>query len=55
MNGGGKIKVHYFPVYGRAEHIKMMLTYAKKDWESVVVTGEQWKEMKPKLECPGLP
>ena len=33
----------------------MCLTWAKKDWEFVPVTGDQWKEMKGTLECPGLP
>ena len=32
-----KIKIYYFDFYGRAESIKMLLSHAKVDFETVVL------------------
>ena len=34
------MKVHYFPGYGRAEQFRMLLAYAKVDFENVDYTQE---------------
>lgn len=51
------VKVHYFPGYGRAEAIRMLLAHAKVDYEDVSYTGETLQAMKEtgKLEFGQLP
>ena len=40
------MKVYYFDIMGRAEAIRMLLTYKKVDFEDVRLTKEQFGEMK---------
>jgi len=40
------IKVHYFGGYGRAEAIRMLLSYSKADYENVNYTFETVAEIK---------
>ena len=40
------IKVFYFPIYGRAEPIRMLLSHAKQDYEDVRYTFEEWGKIK---------
>ena len=48
-------KVYYFELYGRAEHIRMMLAHAGADWEDVVMTGDDWKAFKEKSPIKEMP
>ena len=48
-----EFKITYFGLHGRASAMRFMLALSKADWENCVVTGEQWKELKPKYG--GLP
>ena len=40
------MKVHYFPSYGRAEAIRMLLAHAKVEFENVDYTRESFAEAK---------
>ena len=40
------MKLYYFDIYGRAEAIRMALTYAKVPFEDVRITGEDLQKMK---------
>ena len=48
---GGKIKVHYFDIYGKAEPIRMLLLKAGVEFEDHRMTFEEFKAMK---ETPGV-
>jgi len=53
-----KYKLTYFNLYGRGEAIRMLFTLAGVEYEDVRVeslTGDEWKEMKPKTLFGGLP
>ena len=50
-------KFYYFPLYGRGEPIRMLLTHAQVPHENIVVTFQQWPEYKPgmpNLQMPAL-
>jgi len=50
-------KLHYFPFYGRAEPLRMMLTHAGADWDEAEYTFDQWpkyKESMPNGQMPCL-
>ena len=40
------MKVHYFPIYGRGEPIRMLLSHAKVQFEDVKVPMDQWPKIK---------
>ncbi len=40
------MKVHYFPLYGRAEAIRFLLSAAKVDFENVDYSFEEWGKHK---------
>merc|ERR1712018_760574 len=50
-----KIKLTYFNVRGRAEVSRLMLAHKGVDYEDCRITGEQWKELKPKTPFGGMP
>ena len=43
----GKPRLYYFGIYGRAEGIRMLLWYAKVDYENIGLSFEQWGQAKP--------
>lgn len=43
---GGKVKVQYFDMHGRACHIRMALWYAGVDFEDCRLGGEEFKKKK---------
>ena len=48
-------KIIYFPLYARAEPIRMMLAHGKADWEDFHVGSEtenKWEDVKPKMPYP---
>ena len=51
------MKIHYFPLYGRAEAIRFLLSAAKVDFENVDYTFEEWGKIKDsgKFEFNQLP
>ena len=40
------IKVYYFPVFGRAEPIKMLLTKVGVEFEDIKVAGPEFGKLK---------
>ena len=54
---GGKIKLYYFDLFGRAEPTRMCLAKAGVEYEDIRVTGDSWKELKEsgKLEFGQIP
>nr|XP_023025843.1 glutathione S-transferase-like [Leptinotarsa decemlineata] len=48
-------KVHYFDFTGRAEPIRMILSYGKLDFEDVRVSREEFQKLKPTLPLGQLP
>ena len=52
---GNDIKLTYFNLAGRAELSRLILAYAGAKYEDCRITGEQWKELKPKTSCGQLP
>ena len=46
-----KIRLIYFPLMGRAELPRWILSFAKADWEDVRVAREDWPKMKLGLSC----
>ena len=36
------MKLYYFDIYGRANAIRALLTYAKQPYENVILGGEKW-------------
>ena len=51
------MKIYYFDIYGRAEPLRMALSYAKVDYEDIRVNKEEMTKMKEegKLEFGQLP
>ena len=41
--------VHYFGLYGRAEHMRMMLAHSGTEWKNNSFGMEQWGELKPTM------
>merc|ERR1719263_339782 len=48
-------KIHYFPLYGRAEMSRMALHYLGVAFESVDHSGEDWAAFKPTTEFGQMP
>ena len=48
-------KVHYFPIYGKGEAIKMALHYLGVEFESVDHVGETWQPYKPNTPFGQMP
>ncbi|KAG5864165.1 Glutathione S-transferase, partial [Gonioctena quinquepunctata] len=48
-------KVHYFDITGRAEPIRMLLSYGGLDFEDVRVSKENWPKVKPTMPLGQLP
>lgn len=40
-------KLIYFPIRGRAEHLRLMFVYAKVPFEDVRITKDEWEKLKP--------
>ena len=40
------MKLFYFPVYGKAEHIRVLLNRLNVEYENVLLNGETFKAMK---------
>lgn len=40
-------KLIYFPIRGRAEHLRLMFVYAKVAYEDVKITKDEWEKIKP--------
>ena len=49
------VKVHYFPVYGLGEKIRMALHICGVEYENVDHMGEDWAAFKPKTEFGQMP
>ena len=46
MAGTVKPKLHYFPLYGRAEVLRIAMKYFEMDYEEEVVTTAKWPALK---------
>lgn len=42
-----KFTLHYFPVYGRGEYVRVPLVLNKADWQENTVSFKDWKDFKP--------
>ena len=40
------MKLHYFSFYGRAEPIRLLLNHSGKEFEDIMHTFDEWKEIK---------
>lgn len=40
-------KIIYFPVRGRAEHLRLMFVYANVPFEDCRIAKEDWEKIKP--------
>ena len=50
----GKLpKLYYFPAYGKAESIRMMLNHAGVQFDDVFINRQELNEMKERGELPG--
>lgn len=52
MEASGKLKLHYFFLYGRAEAARMALWKAGVEYEDNKVTGDDWKALKESGKLP---
>ena len=50
-----KVTLHYFPTYGRAEPIRMLMAHVGMEFENVIVRGPQWPALKAKADGGGMP
>lgn len=50
---GNLPKIIYFPVYGKAEPIRMMLNHANVPFEDIHINKDKMNEMKERGELPG--
>ena len=46
-------KLYYFGIYGKAEPIRMLLSYAGANFEDCRLTQEEFRKMKAKGDLPG--
>ena len=49
------MKLNYFDIYGRAEAIRLALTYKKVEFEDNRIDGAKWAELKPQAEFGQVP
>ena len=51
------IKLHYFPLYGRAEPLRLLFHKCKLPWQEVAITKDEWPKVKRsgKFEFDQLP
>lgn len=45
------MKLHYFPIYGRGEAIRMLLAHAKVPFTDAFITHEEWPKAKNSPLC----
>ena len=50
-----KVTLHYFPTYGRAEPIRMLMAHVGMEFENVKVPGTEWGALKAKVGGGGMP
>ncbi|KAE8747441.1 Glutathione-S-transferase S-4-like [Frankliniella occidentalis] len=48
-------KLTYFPIRGRAEHLRVMFAYAKVQYEDNRISQDEWKTIKPTTPFGQLP
>jgi len=50
-----RVKLTYFPLYGRGETMKMCLAYGKVDYEMRDVSFQEWATVKPTMKFGQMP
>ena len=50
-----KVKLYYFPAYGRPEPIRMLMAHVGMEFENMKIPGKDWKPLKEKVGGGGMP